>query len=64
MLVLLTTANFPDIMLPAYEQSRIYALFFISYLLFGLFLILNLLMAVYYNNYKRRYENSLIKFEA
>eukprot|EP00347_Sterkiella_histriomuscorum_P013051 403366203 len=62
MLVLLTTSNFPDIMLPAYEQSRIYCLFFISYLLIGLFLILNLLMAVFYNNYQRRQQSALVKF--
>ena len=37
MLVLLTTANFPDIMLPAYEKSRAASLFFIAYLLLGVF---------------------------
>lgn len=51
MLVLLTTANSPDIMLPAYYQNSTYALFFIVYLLFGVFVILNLLMALFYFNY-------------
>jgi hypothetical protein len=55
MLVLLTTANSPDIMLPAYQNHRIYALFFISYLLFGVFLLMHLLMALFYYNYQQRY---------
>lgn len=54
MLVLLTTANSPDIMLPAYEYSRPFAIFFVLYLLFGVFLILHLLMAQFYSNYKVR----------
>lgn len=54
MLVLLTTANSPDIMLPAYEYSRVLAVFFVVYLLFGVFLIMNLLMALFYSNYKGR----------
>ncbi|CDW71336.1 two-pore calcium channel [Stylonychia lemnae] len=62
MLVLLTTSNFPDIMLPAYQYSRVLSLYFIIFLLIGLFLILNLLMAVFYNNYKNRYEEQLIRF--
>ena len=56
MLVLLTTANSPDIMLPAYEQHRGLIVFFIVYLLIGVFLLLHLLMALFYNNYKVRYE--------
>ena len=59
MLVLLTTTNYPDIMLPAYSTNRLMSLYFIVYLLLGLFLILNILMALFYNNYKTRYENTL-----
>lgn len=62
MLVLLTTANSPDIMLPAYEWSRPLALFFIIYLMVGVFLIMNLLMALFYHNYKQRYEQQLNVF--
>jgi len=51
MLVLLTTSNSPDIMLPAYQENRIYCLFFIIYLLFGVFLLMHLLMALFYYNY-------------
>jgi two pore calcium channel protein 3 len=62
MLVLLTTANSPDIMLPAYEQSRGLALFFIFYLMIGVFLLMHLLMALFYYNYKCRYEEQLSVF--
>ena len=63
MLVLLTTANSPDIMLPAYQYHRIYALFFISYLLFGVFLLMHLLMALFYYNYQQRYQKQLSTFK-
>ncbi len=55
LLVLLTTANFPDFMLPAYEQSRLNSLFFIVFLVVGLFLLMNMLLAIFYSNYKKRY---------
>ena len=51
MFVLLTTSNFPDIMLPSYGQERRYAFFFITYLTIGLFLLMNLLLAIFYANY-------------
>ena len=31
MFILMTTANFPDIMLPAYNRNRIWCIFFIIY---------------------------------
>ncbi len=55
MFTLLTTSNYPDIMLPAYSFSRILCVFFVTFLMLGLFLILNILMALFYNNYKTRY---------
>jgi hypothetical protein len=61
MLVLLTTSNFPDIMLPAYQISRLYGIFFISFLLVGLFLVMNLLLAILYSNYKAKFEQGIIK---
>ena len=62
LLVLLTTANFPDVMLPAYKVSRWYSVFFISFLIFGLFLFLNMLLAIFYNNYKARLDAQLNLF--
>jgi two pore calcium channel protein 1 len=52
MFILLTTANFPTIMLPSYNQQRIDAWFFIIYLVVGLFLLLNLLLAIFYESYQ------------
>jgi len=59
LLVLLTTANFPDIMLPAYYLSSWYCIYFIGYLVFGLFFLLNLLLAVFYSNYKQMLEKHI-----
>jgi len=33
MFILMTTANFPDVMLPAYEKNRLWCIFFIIYVL-------------------------------
>ena len=51
MFVLLTTSNFPDVMLPSYGQHRHYAVFFVVYLVVGLFMFMNLLLAIFYSNY-------------
>ena len=51
MFVCLTTSNFPDVMLPAYQMNRISCVFFIFFISVGLFLLLNLLLAVFYANY-------------
>ena len=62
MLVLMTTSNYPDVMLPAYRESRPACIFFIVYLIFGLFLFMNLLLAIFYSNYKMRYEKAIDSF--
>jgi Ion transport protein len=59
MLILLTTANFPDVMLPAYYESRYNCLFFIGYLLIGLYFMQNILLAIVFDNYKRHLENKV-----
>jgi len=60
MYILLTTANFPDVMLPAYNANRLSCLFFIFYLIFGLYFIQNLLLATIFNNYKQRIESKIV----
>jgi len=62
LLVLLTTANFPDFMLPAYQVSRLNCIFFISFLIFGLFLLMNLLLAIFYSNYQLRFQQQINSF--
>lgn len=63
MLVCMTTSNFPDVMLPAYQINRWNCLFFVIYLCLGLFLMMNLLLAIFYSNYKIRFEQNIEEFE-
>ena len=61
--ILITTANFPDVMLPAYTVNKAYAIFFVLYLVIGLFFLLNLVLAIFYSNYRNRIEQNLDKYE-
>ena len=63
MFVLLTTSNYPDVMLPSYGQQRRYAAFFIVYLVIGLFLLMNLLLAIFYSAYQERVDRSIDNFK-
>ncbi|KAH9525524.1 Two pore calcium channel protein 1 [Bulinus truncatus] len=49
--VLLTTANYPDVMMAAYNESRYYCVFFIIYLSLELYFLMNLLLAVVYDTF-------------
>ena len=62
MLVLLTTANYPDVMMPAYNASRPSVLFFVSFLLVGLFFCMNLVLASVYNNYKIQMKERAVQY--
>lgn len=59
MFVCLTTSNYPDVMLPSYGQNRLYAIFFIAFLIIGLFLLMNLLLAVLYSHYQEKTDDSV-----
>ncbi|CAK8694814.1 unnamed protein product [Clavelina lepadiformis] len=50
--VLVTTANSPDVMMPAYDSSEWFALFFIAYIIINTYIFMNLFLAVIYNNYR------------
>ena len=52
--ILITTANYPDIMMPAYDCSRWAALFFVVYILLGLYFLLSLILAVVYTHFSSR----------
>ncbi|XP_055743107.1 two pore channel protein 1 isoform X4 [Salvelinus fontinalis] len=49
--VLVTTANFPDVMMPAYSRNRWSCVFFIVYLSIELYFIMNLLLAVVFDTF-------------
>ncbi|XP_033207244.1 two pore calcium channel protein 1-like isoform X2 [Belonocnema kinseyi] len=44
--VLLTTANFPDVMMQSYSKNKWYAIYFVSYLCTMLYVMMNLMLAV------------------
>lgn len=54
MFITLTTSNFPNAMLPGYGVNRLVSFFFIFYLVMGLFILMNLLLAVIYTKYQDR----------
>ncbi|XP_013398994.1 two pore calcium channel protein 1 isoform X2 [Lingula anatina] len=59
--VLVTTANFPDVMMPAYDSNPLYAIFFISYIFICLYIFASIVLAVIYNNYKQNLKNDVKK---
>jgi len=62
--VLFTTSNFPDIMFPFWKVSNLSAIYFVGFLLIGLYMLLNLMLAVFYNSYKTRIEAKISKYDA
>ncbi|KAJ8246465.1 hypothetical protein GJAV_G00268130 [Gymnothorax javanicus] len=51
--VLVTTANSPDVMMPAYNANIFFAIFFIVYILINTYIFMSVFLAVVYNNYKK-----------
>lgn len=49
--VLLTTSNFPDVMIPYYARSKWASLFFVVFLLVHLYFLMNLVLAVVYERF-------------
>ena len=60
---ILTTANFPDVMMSAYSYNRLFAIPFILFLLFGLFFVMNIVLASVYSNYKRGLDARATNFQ-
>ena len=51
--VLLTTANYPDVMMASYAHSGWSTIFFISYLSVNLYFLMNLMLAVVYDTFTK-----------
>lgn len=59
--ILLTTANYPDVMQIAYDCNRWSAVFFIVYLVIGLIFIMNLILAVAYAQFQEQAKAKTLK---
>ncbi|XP_026508899.1 two pore calcium channel protein 1-like isoform X1 [Terrapene carolina triunguis] len=59
--VLVTTANSPDVMMPAFDFSWWYSLFFITYVVINTYLFMSVFLAVVYNNYRNHLKNEIRK---
>jgi two pore calcium channel protein len=62
MVIMLTTTNYPDMMMPAYHNNRLYAFYFVTFYLIGLFFLYKLVLASFYNNYRLLIERQAKKF--
>ena len=51
--VLMTSANFPDIMMPAMYYNRWYVLIFVFFIIISMYIFLSIVLAVVYENYRK-----------
>lgn len=49
--ICVTTANYPDVMMPSYNDSRTTAIFFVSFMIIAFFFLMNVTLATVYNSY-------------
>ncbi|XP_073528630.1 two pore channel protein 2-like [Phyllobates terribilis] len=59
--VLVTTANSPDVMMPAYDYSWWYSVFFIAYIILNTYIFMSVFLAVVYHNYRKHLKNEIRK---
>jgi len=50
--VSLTTSNYPDIMMPIFQENRFASLYFISFMGIVAIVLLHIILAYFYYNYK------------
>jgi len=61
--VLFTVSNYPDIELPYFMEARLSMIYFWTFLLIGIFLLSNLLLAQIFINYKTLIDEKLKRYE-
>lgn len=61
--VLFTTSNFPDIIFPYWKIHNWTVLYFVIFLVVGLYLLLNLMLAVFYNSFKHQIDSKISKYD-
>ncbi|KAL7471996.1 hypothetical protein ACHAXS_012301 [Conticribra weissflogii] len=49
--ICITTANYPDVMMPSYKSNRVTAIFWISFMVISYFYCMNLILSVSLNKY-------------
>lgn len=59
--ILLTTANYPEIMMPVYKCSRWSSLFFVAFLFIGLYFLLSIVLAVTCSNFLQKSKKKILK---
>ncbi|XP_029450184.1 two pore calcium channel protein 1-like isoform X2 [Rhinatrema bivittatum] len=59
--VLVTTANSPDVMMPAFDYNGWYSIFFIVYIIINTYIFMSVFLAVVYNNYRKQLKNEIRK---
>ncbi|XP_068638462.1 two pore calcium channel protein 1A-like [Aristolochia californica] len=64
MFILFTTSNNPDVWIPAYKKSRWSCLFFVLYILLGVYFITNLILAVVYDSFKAQLAKQVAQADA
>ena len=60
--ILFTVSNYPDVQLPFFKDDRISMVFFWIFLLIGIFLLSNLLLAQIFLNYKKLINGKLKRY--
>eukprot|EP00536_Pseudo-nitzschia_multiseries_P001386 jgi/Psemu1/181049/e_gw1.18.17.1 len=49
--ICITTANYPDVMMPSYNENRLASIYFVSFMTISFFYLMNLILAVTVNAY-------------
>ncbi|XP_070181099.1 two pore calcium channel protein 1-like [Littorina saxatilis] len=57
--VLVTTANNPDVMMPAYDYDNWFVLFFVVFIVINLYIFMSIVLATIYYNFKKNLKNEI-----